>query len=515
MSTHHYWLGADQEQGALAIDSIAGFLARTPRLAGRVEVQSRRVLVPSTGASLDVLAADAAGAWGLRPAGVFVDELTQWTDTPQPRRLWEAVSSAVAKQSGAATIRDASGPSPRDVLAELRIESGERWIDAATDWQHADALAVIEGEAPYHFLTRARGGSKTSDLAAVALALLLAGSRRPGALLVVLTTAGDPAHFSRAILDHACGSPLWRVNEVPGPPPWADVERLAEQRGRLSESMYARLFENRWVAAEDRLTSPEQLAACVVLDGPQPSRPRRTYAIGLDVGLKRDRTAAIVCHAEPLERDSEAGARIVLDRAAVWKGSRLRPVRLAEVEEWLAEASRHYRGAEIVLDPWQAVGLAQRLRDRGIKVTEFNFSAQSTGRLGSTLHLLIREGALALPDDRELLDELAHVRLRETSPGVLRLDHDASRHDDQAVALALAAQHLLRERKPGPPAISPVNPWKHAGRKRNRPSPKVWVSGRGTAANPRPGTTRAPGTPAQVRARTLSRKRNQSRGGRT
>ena len=50
-------------------------------------------------------------------------------------------------------------------------------------------------------------------------------------------------------------------------------------------------------------------------------------------------------------------------------------------------------------------------------------------------------------DDRELLDELANVWLRETSPGVFRLDHDPGRHDDRAITLALAA-HSLTEKAP-------------------------------------------------------------------
>ena len=36
----------------------------------------------------------------------------------------------------------------------------------------------------------------------------------------------------------------------------------------------------------------------------------------------------------------------------------------------------------------------------------------------------------------------AHVRLRETSPGVYRLDHDSGRHDDRAVSLALGVDYL-------------------------------------------------------------------------
>jgi hypothetical protein len=42
-----------------------------------------------------------------------------------------------------------------------------------------------------------------------------------------------------------------------------------------------------------------------------------------------------------------------------------------------------------------------------------------------------------------LIDELAHVRLRETGPGHVRIDHDPSRHDDRVIALGLAAHSPL------------------------------------------------------------------------
>lgn len=441
----YYWLAADGDQGALAIDAIAGFVERTPTLAGRVEIQSRRVVAPDTGASLDVLAADAAGAWGLRPTGVFVDELAQWMDTPQPRRLWEAVSTAVAKHA-AAEGPGAGGPSPRDVLATLRIEDGRLWIDAAADFQLADALAVLEGERPYHYLTRARGASKTTDLAAVALALLLAGRERPGALLCVLTTAGEPSHFSAEILEHAQGSPLWRVHEVPGPAPWMAEDRLAEQRARLTESAYARLFLNRWTEAEDRLTTADDLAACSTLPTwPLPARHGVPYVVTADVGLKADRTVVAVTH--PEDREDAAGHRVVLDRIATWQGTRAEPVQLDQVEAYILQVVRDYQAGGICLDPYQAAQLAQRLRARGLRVDEFAFTAQSVGKLGAGLYTTLRDHALALPpadneepEAGELHSELRNVRLRETSPGVYRLDHDHGRHDDRAIALALAVQ---------------------------------------------------------------------------
>jgi phage terminase large subunit-like protein len=427
-----------------------------------------------------------------------------------------------------------------DLLGGLVLEDGRRWAQVATDVQRGDAEAILDESSlrPYSWLGRSRGFSKTTDVAAVGLVLLLRqappgsrsyafaadrdqaallvdalaglvrrtgrkiadlldvqawkvtvratgasleamaadeasawglrpvfvvcdelpmwpttrGARRlweavssavpktPGRL-VVAGTAGDPAHWSAKVREHALTDPLWRVSETHGPPPWMPERLIEEQRRRLPESSFARLFLNRWVAGEDRLVSEEDLAACVVLDGPVDPQPGIRYVVGLDVGLKRDATVAAVCHLE--------GGVVTLDRLAVWQGSRLHPVKLGEVEEWLAKAAADYRG-EVVFDPWQSAMLSERLRRRSVWTREYPFTAQSVGRLASTLFLLLRERSLRLPDDEDLLDELRNVRLRETSPGVLRLDHDSGQHDDRAVAVALACHHLVQAGEPSP-----------------------------------------------------------------
>ena len=81
--------------------------------------------------------------------------------------------------------------------------------------------------------------------------------------------------------------------------------------------------------------------------------------------------------------------RIVLDRLHVLTGTPARPVQLADVEAVAHQAATDYR-APIRLDPWQAIGLAQRLRARGVAVTEWTFSPVSVGRLAMTLHLLLQ-----------------------------------------------------------------------------------------------------------------------------
>ena len=431
---------------------------------------------------------------------------------------------------------------PLDAMAALVLEDGRTWGDVAADWQLADARAIFDPNGPrWHYLTRPRGGSKTTDLAGVALAwlateaapgargyvvavdadqaallvdaaaglvartpairssvtvgamkltgrsgatvevlaadggsafglrpsLLIAdelaqwGSTRnarrvwsalvssahkvKGSRLVVLTSAGEPGHWSFDVLKGARkDSKRWRVSEVPGPLPWIDPAELEAQRPLLRESEFARLHLNQWTASEDRIASPDDLRACVTLEGPLAYQPGNAYVIGVDIGLKKDRTVAAICHREKITTDDTVtGHRVVLDRMAVWSGSRAQPVELEHVENWLAQAVESYPGARITLDPWQAVGMAQRLRVRGVYVEEFTFSAQSVGRLAQTLHLAIRNHTLALPDDEDLFDELANIRLRETSPGVLRTEHDPDKHDDRGIALGLAAITLL------------------------------------------------------------------------
>jgi hypothetical protein len=117
-------------------------------------------------------------------------------------------------------------------------------------------------------------------------------------------------------------------------------------------------------------------------------------------------------------------------------------VRLADVQDWLVTTGREYHVDTVVFDPRDAMGIAQELK--GIfKMRQYDFTQQSAAQLGSTLLILIRNGELELPDDDALIDELAHVRLRETGPNQYRLDHCAGRHDDRAIAIALAAVHLL------------------------------------------------------------------------
>lgn len=109
-----YGVAADRDQARLLVDSIAGFVTRTPLLHGALEVAAFRVVAPRTGAVLEIIAADAESAWGIRPWLLVVDELAQWGTTGGPRRFFEAVSSAAAKVTGSrmVVLTTAGDPAP-------------------------------------------------------------------------------------------------------------------------------------------------------------------------------------------------------------------------------------------------------------------------------------------------------------------------------------------------------------------------------------------------------------------
>ena len=64
------------------------------------------------------------------------------------------------------------------LLQALPLEDGTAWGRAAVDFQRADARQVLDGERPYSYTVRSRGSSKTTDLAACALAQLLTAPAR-------------------------------------------------------------------------------------------------------------------------------------------------------------------------------------------------------------------------------------------------------------------------------------------------------------------------------------------------
>ena len=376
-----YVVAADKDQARLLLDAAEGMIARTPGLTRILKVEALKITNISTGATLEVLAADGASTWGLRPYFTIVDEIANHPETRNARRVWEGLISAHPKV--------------------------------------------------------------------------------PDGRLVAMTSAGEPSHWAHRVREQALKLPGWRVSEIPGPVPWLNEADLAELRDELvTPSAYDRLVLNIWTDAEDRLTTREAVLECVGHEGRIAPEPGTGYFIGVDLGISNDATVIVVAHPELVEirrpehiddaalAGSTAVEKLVVDHFVKMQGTRLRPVKIPDVEETVRLLAGAYgrRNTRIVADTYQALGMVQRLVDSGFKAIDVPFTAELHNRIATTLYRLLENRALDLPDDPYPIEELSTVRLLR-SPLGLKIDHDSGKHNDFSMALGLAAIEALDVQK--------------------------------------------------------------------
>lgn len=303
--------------------------------------------------------------------------------------------------------------------------------DASSAWDRSPAWATVDELCQW---------AATANAQEMWSAISTAIPKVRGRLLI-LTTAGDPSHWSRGVYENAVTDRLWRVSEMHGPAPWLDPEELEGERRRLPDSAWQRFFENRWCATEDRLLSFEDLEACALLPGRLDADPRHSYVLGVDLAVRSDNAVVAVCHCEEIEEYGDR--RVVVDSLDVFTPSKHRENDLQAVEDCVRARSAQYGGAAMVFDPSQGFSMMQRLRALGHRVEEHTHTAQSNSRRALLILELVRGRRLWLPGDSDTVSEFAAVRLRETSPGVYRYDHDAGKHDDRVTEISLAALQLL------------------------------------------------------------------------
>lgn len=100
-----------------------------------------------------------------------------------------------------------------------------------------------------------------------------------------------------------------------------------------------------------------------------------------------------------------------------------------------------------MFDPAQALHIADRLQNKGLRTQAHLFSTTSNRSLAVGLHQSIRNQTLHLYPAEGLLEELSHVRLVEAPGNRYRIDHTSGRHDDRAVVLGLAVHFWSMQRQ--------------------------------------------------------------------
>jgi phage terminase large subunit-like protein len=254
---------------------------------------------------------------------------------------------------------------------------------------------------------------------------------------VVITAGGSPQSLAYATWQRALASPDWRTSHLPGPCPWWDARAVEAVRAELTPAQFAQLIECSWVESDEVLASAADVLACVGHQALEPQRGVR-YVLALDVGTRRDLTGLAVAHST-----SVGGVRkVVVDRVLSWRPRLGQRVDLAEVQAAVVRLSKAYHNAPLVFDRSQAEQLSQAVQREGVRAVEYVFTQANANRLAKALFVALRDRALVLPDDPELVSELQTARLVETGPGVVKLQNPRGSHDDLATAVGMAVVHL-------------------------------------------------------------------------
>ncbi len=102
---------ADRDQARLIVDWARGAVSRTPALASALTVDAYKITARS-GTVLEVMAADAASAYGRKPAIAVLDEFCQWPNTANARNVWTAVVSSMGKTPNAKLLLASTSGDP-------------------------------------------------------------------------------------------------------------------------------------------------------------------------------------------------------------------------------------------------------------------------------------------------------------------------------------------------------------------------------------------------------------------
>lgn len=143
------YIGAnDRDQAALIHSAARGWVRRTPLLAGMFEVRADQVSLPDRAVTLTVLPADGAGAWGLLPWWVFLDELAQAKSTPNAREFAEALLTALPKVHDSRLLVMTTAGSPLHWSHPMyqAARASARW--RVSDWTPENGLAPTPWQDP-------------------------------------------------------------------------------------------------------------------------------------------------------------------------------------------------------------------------------------------------------------------------------------------------------------------------------------------------------------------------------
>ena len=247
--------------------------------------------------------------------------------------------------------------------------------------------------------------------------------------------ANDPSLF----VSYLGGEDGWRSV------PWITERFIDQQRRQFAAvpAKFRRLWLNEWATGdEDAFLSADEIR-----DATDPAmveavrgEPGIEYALGVDLGLTSDYSAAVVTHLEPND------GRLVVDCVRHWVGTKAAPVSLVQVEEELVSLARRFPLRKVVIDQWQGALLAERLRARGVRPVEVvTLESSRLDQQATQLKSLFSNRQIRIPTHPVLVEQLETIVGEELKRrDRIRFTQGDGQHDDLVVALCLSAEPHAR-----------------------------------------------------------------------
>jgi phage terminase large subunit-like protein len=202
-----------------------------------------------------------------------------------------------------------------------------------------------------------------------------------------------------------------------------------QQEQSLRPSTFARLHGNQWVTAEAAYLSAEDWDACVDPEH-APIRTKRKEIVafvGGDVAYKGDNAAFVALGQEP------DGTLVLLDHALLRP-----PVETQDIVAILTTWAQRFVIGGAYLDPFQAMGLVQALRQAHWPVAELPQTAGNLTRAGQAVYDVVRGRHLVAYRDAELRQQILNTVAIESPRGFRISKATTSRKIDLVAALSFA-----------------------------------------------------------------------------
>jgi phage terminase large subunit-like protein len=227
--------------------------------------------------------------------------------------------------------------------------------------------------------------------------------------------------------------------------PWQSAEWIAEMQRTLRPSQFARLIRNEWTSSESTFIELAQWDACTdVALRPILAKSELSVWAGLDLGLKHDSTALLaVCW-------EDGRIRVVEHRIFVPVGDGTALDIEATAEAAVLSLKNRFGLRACYFDPWQGIGLSQRLTRQGVNMVEYPQNVANLSVMASGLLELIKNRQLVCYPSDELRQAVSKTVAVEGSRGWRLGKAKQSDRVDPIIALAMAAYAATLNGKPEP-----------------------------------------------------------------